>query len=92
MMAGVVRTESNEEESADVEPGRVNATRSASSDRKLEDAVQRSVNDLERERRESEGGGLTPPRPVHNGSRSSPGGTAPGGGLDCSSAAPARGN
>ena len=91
-MMARVRTESNEEESADVETGRVNAARPASSDRTLEDAVQRSMNDLERERRESEGRDLTPPRPVHNGSRSSPGGTAPGDGLDCSSAAPARGN
>ncbi len=91
MVAGV-RAESNEEEGADVEAGRVNAMKPASSDPKLEDAVQRAMNDLERERRESDGRGLTPPRPVRNGSRSSPGGTAPGGGLDCSTAAPARGN
>ena len=88
MMAGVV-AESNQDESADVEAGRANAAKPAS-DRKLEDAVQRSVNDLEQERKEREPPGLTPPRHVRNGSRSSPGGTAPGGGLDCSSAAPAR--
>lgn len=94
-MAGV-RAEPNESksknESANVEAGRGNAAKPSSSDRKLEDAVQRSVNDLERERerRDSEGRGLTPPRHVRNGSRSSPDGTAPGGGLDCSTAAPAR--
>jgi hypothetical protein len=85
------RAESNEEEG--VEAGRVNAKKPASSDCKLEDAVQRAMNDLEREeRRDSDSRDLTPPRPVRNGSRSSPGGTAPGGGLDCSSATPARGN
>lgn len=92
MVAGVVGAESNQDESAGVEAGRVNAARPASSDRKLEDAVQRSVNDLEQERRERERPSVTPPRPVRNGIRSSPGETAPGGGLDCSIAGPARGS
>ena len=91
MMAGV-GAEPNQEESADVGAGRVNGARPASNDRQLEDAVQRSVNDLEQERRERDRPGLTPARHVRNGSRSSPGGTAPGGGLDCSIAAPARGS
>jgi hypothetical protein len=97
MVAGV-RAETNESKSEggeieiEIEAGRGNAARLSSSDRKLEDAVQRAMNDLEqeRERRESEGRGLTAPRPGRNGSRSSPDGTAPGGGLDCSTAAPAR--
>ena len=91
MVAGA-GAKGNEGEGADVEAGRVNGAKPASRDRTLEDAVQRSVNDLEQERRERQGPGLTPARPVRNGSRSSPGGTAPGGGLDCSTAAPARGN
>ena len=69
MVAGV-GAESNEDERADVEERRVNTARPGGSDRKLEDAVQRSVNDLEQERREREGPGLTPPRHVRNGSRS----------------------
>ena len=46
------RAESNEEE--DVEAGRVNAKKPASSECKLEDAVQRAMNDLEQERKKSE--------------------------------------
>ena len=91
-MAARVSAESNQDEGAGVEAGRVNTAKPASSDRTLEDAVQRSVNDLEQERREREGPGITPARHVRNGSRSSPGGTAPGGGRDCSTVARARGS
>ena len=84
--------ESKQDGGSDVEAGHINGAKPASSDRQLEDAVQRSVNDLEQERKERERSGLTPARHVRNGSRSSPGGTAPGGGLDCSIAAPARGS
>ena len=74
MVAGM-RAESNEAkgESGEKEAGRGNAARPGTSDRKIEDAVQRAMKDLEveREKRESERPGLTAPtRHVRNGSRS----------------------